>query len=116
MEVEISRSKVLQKSELVISKLVILNKPDTMIQRSNGQRNSEPKTFKTKVVRKHVPKTFGFELMKILETNVKSYPRQNNYEKILEEPRYYYKVRAHIKKKPRVTNTKGPIRFWVPKY
>lgn len=45
-------------SEPKISKLSILKKPDTVIQRSKGQRNLEPLTFKSKVVRKPVSKDF----------------------------------------------------------
>lgn len=52
-----------------------------MIQRSKGQRNSEPKTFNSKVVRKPVPKTYGSKFLKSSETNVKTYPRQNFYKK-----------------------------------
>ena len=55
MESETSRSKVLQKSEPEISKLVVLKKPNNMVQISKGQRNSEPNTFKSKIVRKLVP-------------------------------------------------------------
>ena len=54
--------------------------------------------------------------MKSSETNVKAYPRHNFYKKkVWNDPRYYYKEILHNKKKPRVTNTKGPIRLWVPK-
>lgn len=117
MEPENSRSKVLQKSEPEISKLVVLKKPNNMVQISKGQRNSEPNTFKSKVVRKLVPKTSGSKFLKNSETNVKAYPRQSLYKKkVWNKPKHYYKARAHNKKKPRVTNTKGPVRLWVPKF
>lgn len=35
--------------------------------------------------------------------------------KYVNEPRHYFKASAHNKKNPRVINTKGPIRLWVPK-
>lgn len=116
MKPKTSMSKVLQKSKSETSKLVILKKPDTMIQRWKGQRNPEPKTFNSKVVRELVPKTYGSKLLKNSETNVKAYPRHNFYKrKVWNEPRHFFKARAHIKKNPRVTNTKWPIRLWVPK-
>lgn len=117
IELKTSRSNFLQNSEPEISKLVILMKPDTMIQKSKGQRNSEPKAFVSKVERKPIPKTSGSKLLKCSETNVKSYPRHNFYKKkVWNKVRHYSKARAHINKRPRVANTKGPIRLWVPKF
>lgn len=70
----------------------------------------------SKVERKPLPNSSGSKLLKISETNIKAYPRQNFYKrKVWNGPRHYLKAKAHNKKKRRVTNKKGTIRQWVPK-
>lgn len=99
IELETSRIKVLQKSKPKISKLVVLMKPDTTIQKSKSQVNL-------------VPTTSGSKLLKCSEANVNSYPWQNFYKnKIWSKVRQYSKVRENLEKRPRVKNTKRPIRL-----
>lgn len=78
-------------------------KPDTTIQKLKSQGNS-------------VHKTSGSKLMKCSEANVKAYPWQKfSKKKVWIKARHYSKEMTHIKRIPRVTNTKWLIILWVPK-
>lgn len=62
------------------------------------------------------PKTSGYRVLKGQEPKTMNHSKQQTSKsKVLNDPKPYYKAKAQNKKRPIRTNTKGPIKVWVPK-
>lgn len=86
-----------------------------MIPKSKVLKESEPETSKSKVLKKLEPKTSGYRVLKGLEPKTMNHSWQQTYKsKFLNNPKPYYKSKAQNKINPIKTNTKGPIKVWVP--
>lgn len=79
---------------------------------------SEPHTSNSKVLEKPEPVILESKFLVSSKSNTKNFPIPKFTEtKVLNDLKsHYLRTRVHGRKRPFITNPKGPIKLWVPKY